>query len=63
MLYMNSEIFTMAEIGFVNYSVIIAISAFHTSKNYELLKVVENRIKQCCAAHIVKCCQQNRTSC
>ena len=30
----------------------------YTRKNYELLKVVENRIEQCCAAHIVQCCQQ-----
>ena len=22
------------------------------------IQVVENRIKQCCAAHIVQCCQQ-----
>ena len=28
----------------------------NTAKNYELLKVVENRIEQCCAAHIVQCC-------
>ena len=27
-------------------------------KNYELLKVVENRIKQCCAAHIVNNTEQ-----
>ena len=30
----------------------------YTRKNYELLKVVENRIEQCCAAHIVQYCQQ-----
>ena len=30
----------------------------YTRKNYELLKVVENRIDECCAAHIVQCCQQ-----
>ena len=29
----------------------------YTRKKYELLKVVENRIEQCCAAHIVQCCQ------
>ena len=30
----------------------------YTAKNYELQQVVENRIEQCCAAHIVQCCQQ-----
>ena len=35
------------------------------AKNYQLLKVVENRIviEQCCAAHIVQCWQQYWTSC
>ena len=32
--------------------------AMYTAKNHELLKVVENRIEQCCAAHIVEFCQQ-----
>ena len=32
--------------------------ASHTAKNYHLLKVVENRMQQCCAAHIVHSCQQ-----
>ncbi len=27
-------------------------------KNYHLFKVVENRMQQCCAAHIVHSCQQ-----
>ena len=31
---------------------------FYTRKNYELLKVDENSIKQCCAAHIVQCCRE-----
>ena len=30
----------------------------YTAKNYELQQVVENRIEQCCAAHIVQCCRQ-----
>ena len=30
----------------------------YTAKNHEFLKVVENRIEQCCAAHILQCCQQ-----
>ena len=30
------------------------IVAIYTPKNHELLKVVENRIEQCCAAHIVQ---------
>ena len=30
--------------------------AIYTAKNHELLKV-QNRIEQCCAAHIVQCCQ------
>jgi hypothetical protein len=28
------------------------------AKNYHLFKVVENRMQQCCAAHIVHSCQQ-----
>ncbi len=31
---------------------------FYTTKNYHLFKVVENRMQQCCAAHIVHSCQQ-----
>ena len=27
-------------------------------KKYHLFKVVENRMQQCCAAHIVRSCQQ-----
>ena len=30
----------------------------YTPKNYDLFKVVENRMQQCCAAHIVHSCQQ-----
>ena len=30
----------------------------NTTKNYHLFKVVENRMQQCCAAHIVHSCQQ-----
>ena len=30
----------------------------HTPTNYHLFKVVENRMQQCCAAHIVHSCQQ-----
>ena len=30
----------------------------YTPKNYHLFKVVENRMQQCCAAHIVHSCQQ-----
>ncbi len=30
----------------------------YTAKNYDLFKVVENRMQQCCAAHIVHSCQQ-----
>ena len=30
----------------------------YARKSYELLKVVENRIKQCCAAHIVSNAEQ-----
>ena len=33
-------------------------SRHYTAKNYELQQVVENRIEQFCAAHIVQCCQQ-----
>ncbi len=32
--------------------------AKYTPKNYDLFKVVENRMQQCCAAHIVHSCQQ-----
>ena len=39
------------------------VLANYTRKNYELLKVFENRTEQCCAAHIVQCCQQYWTSC
>ncbi len=31
----------------------------YTTKNYDLFKVVENRMQQCCAAHIVHSCQQH----
>ncbi len=34
------------------------IHADYTAKNYDLFKVVENRMQQCCAAHIVHSCQQ-----
>ena len=30
----------------------------YTAKNYDLFKVVENRMQQCCAAYIVHSCQQ-----
>ena len=30
----------------------------YTPKNYHLFKVVENRMQECCAAHIVHGCQQ-----
>ncbi len=30
----------------------------YTARNYHLFKVVENRMQQCCAAHIVHSCQQ-----
>ncbi len=30
----------------------------YTPKNYDLFKVVENSMQQCCAAHIVHSCQQ-----
>ncbi len=30
--------------------------ASYTPKNYHLFKVVENRMQQCCAAHIVHSC-------
>ena len=30
----------------------------YTPKSYDLFKVVENRMQQCCAAHIVHSCQQ-----
>ena len=29
----------------------------YTAKNYDLFKVVENRMQQCCAAYIVHSCQ------
>ena len=29
----------------------------YTPKNYHLFKAVENRMQQCCAAHIVRSCQ------
>ena len=31
----------------------------YTAKDYHLFKVVENRMQQCCAAHIVHSCQQH----
>ena len=30
----------------------------YTAKNYDLFKVVENRMQQCYAAHIVHSCRQ-----
>ncbi len=30
----------------------------YTPKNYDLFKVVENGMQQCCTAHIVHSCQQ-----
>ena len=35
-----------------------ACDVTYTAKNYDLFKVVENRMQQCCAAHIVHSCQQ-----
>ncbi len=31
----------------------------HAYKNYHLFKVVENRMPECCATHIVHSCQQH----
>ena len=31
---------------------------YYAPKNYHLFKVVENRMQQCCAAHIVHSCEQ-----
>ena len=41
----------------LEYSFGILFSGY-MAKNYHLFKVVENRMQQCCAAHIVHSCQQ-----
>ena len=48
----------MAEVRECLLMKLTADQYYYTAKNYELQQVVENRIEQCCAAHIVQCCQQ-----
>ena len=47
---------TFRQLCLIGYLPIDGLS--YTAKNYELQQLVENRIEQCCAVHIVQCCRQ-----